>query len=355
MSAPATATPGLLLVGSVPLADAGAVFGAASRALGAAAKRLPDGETGRRSNWIAWQRAAFAAVPALVESAAREREYQLFPPYTLREGSRIGEVRFGELGFATEALASWAVFRDMKARGEIAPGTRFQVALPTPWAPVYSFIAYQWQRQVHAIYEAALLAELARITHAIPAGELCIQWDVATEMSWWERVYPSPYSPPHDDMEAGVLDSIARLLDAVPAGVELGLHLCYGSMNNRHWKEPADTANLAAVANGVLSRIARPLDFLHLPVPQDRDDAAYFAPLSQLALPAGCELFLGLLHLDDGVDGAMRRIRAAHPFAGSFGLACECGLGRRAPESMGPWLALHADVARQWQAAPAKS
>ena len=337
---PRTDTP-LLLVGSVPLADARAVFAEASRELGARATRLPDGETGVRSNWIAWQRAAFAAVPALQPSDRKEREYQLFPPFTLREGKSIADVKFGPLGFAREAIASYAVFRELKSRGEIGRDVRFQVALPTPWAPVYSFISYVWQREVHALYEHAMLDEVAQIAAAIPHAELSLQWDVATEMSWWERVYPAPF----DDVQSGVIDSLARLLAAVPADVDLGLHLCYGSMNNRHWKEPADTANLVAVANGVAKRLDRPLDFLHLPVPQNRDDAAYYAPLAKLELLKQTELYLGLLHLDDGVEGAMRRIEAARPFARHFGLGCECGLGRRPPESIRQWLSLHAEVA----------
>jgi len=337
------AVPGVatLLVGSVPLADSAAVFRAAAQTLGRSARRLPDGETGRRSNWIAWQRAVFGAVTALVESGSRERDYQLFPPFTLRPAAAATDIRFGPLGFASEAIESWKIFQDLKARGQIAPDTRMQVALPTAWAPVYSFISYRWQREIHPIYEAALLGELAAICHAVPPESLCIQWDVATEMSWWERVYPAPF----DDIEQGVLESVARLLNAVPAGVELGLHLCYGSMNNRHWKEPLDAANLVAVANGLLARTHRPLNFLHLPVPESRTDSQYFAPLERLRLAPGSELFLGLLHLDDGVAGALERIRAARPFAPSFGIACECGLGRRPAESIRSWLQLHADVA----------
>ena len=337
----------LLLVGSVPLADARAVFVEASRELGARARRLPDGETGVRSNWIAWQRAAFAAVPALQLSENKEREYQLFPPFTLRRDNAIADVKFGPLGFAREAIASYAVFREMKSRGDIGAGVRFQVALPTPWAPVYSFISYAWQRDVHSLYEHAMLDEVAHIAAAIPHAELSLQWDVATEMSWWERVYPAPF----EDVEAGVIDSLVRLLAAVPADVDLGLHLCYGSMNNRHWKEPADTTNLVAVANGVAKRLDRPMDFLHLPVPQNRDDATYYAPLARLELPKRTELYLGLLHLDDGVEGAMRRIDAARPYAKHFGLGCECGLGRRPPGSIRQWLSLHAEVADRIQSA----
>ena len=56
------------LVGSVPLANAAAVFETVSAALGPRIKRLPDGETGERGDWITWLEPAFANNPAFVKS-----------------------------------------------------------------------------------------------------------------------------------------------------------------------------------------------------------------------------------------------------------------------------------------------
>jgi hypothetical protein len=332
----------VLLVGSIPLADTETVFAAAAEALGPLATRLPDGETGVRRNWIGWQGAAFARVPQLERIALRQRDYQLQPPFTLKPGVRTRDIDFGDLGFARAALDSWEVFKRLRDQGRVPAGCRFQIALPTAWAPVYSFVAYDAQQAVEPVYETALLRELATILAAIPHDALAIQWDVATEMSWWERVYPAPF----EHVEDGIIEHLARLCRAVPADVELGVHLCYGSMNNRHWKEPADTANLVAVANRLARALDRRIDWLHLPVPIDRRDDAYFAPLGALNLGAGTELFLGLLHLDDGVAGAKARIAAAERHVGRFGLAAECGLGRVPAERVGGWLGLHAEAAR---------
>ncbi len=74
------------LVGSIPLADAGAVFRAAGQRLGHRLARIPDGETGICANWIAWQQPVFAAQAALTASPARERDYQLRPPYRFAPG-----------------------------------------------------------------------------------------------------------------------------------------------------------------------------------------------------------------------------------------------------------------------------
>ena len=83
---------------------------------------------------------------------------------------------------------------------------------------------------------------------------------------------------------------------------------------------------------------------MHLPVPIERDDEAYFAPLQGLDLPDGTDLYLGLVHHEDGVEGAMRRIAAASTAASRFGIATECGLGRGPEERTAPLLDLHARI-----------
>jgi len=56
---------GVHLVGSVPLSNAGEVFRTASSILGGRLRRIPDGETGVRSNWIGWQINFLAQNPLL--------------------------------------------------------------------------------------------------------------------------------------------------------------------------------------------------------------------------------------------------------------------------------------------------
>ena len=60
---------GVHLVGSVPLNNAEEVFRAASSTLGDRLRRVPDGETGVRTNWIGWQLNYLAQNPHLEDSA----------------------------------------------------------------------------------------------------------------------------------------------------------------------------------------------------------------------------------------------------------------------------------------------
>ncbi|MDH3242745.1 MAG: hypothetical protein OEO83_18985 [Alphaproteobacteria bacterium] len=331
----------VLLCGSIPFEDTGAVMSAEAAALGDRLLRVPDGETGPRANWIAWQYSVFARQPAFEPLEHAERDYQLRPPFRLKPGASAGDIDFGTLGFVDAALASYALFRRRRQAGDFLPEARFQVCLPTPFAPVYSFTDYASQEAVYPRYEAAMLAELARLASEIPAEDLAVQWDVATEMSLFEKVYPAPM----DDPDRVLMARLAKLGDAVPAGVELGYHLCYGSMNNRHWKEPDDLAKLVWVANRLAGTVGRPIDWVHMPVPIDRDDDAYFAPLAALGLGRDTALFLGLLHLADGLPGAGRRAAAAARQVRDFGIAAECGFGRMEAEQSRTLLDLHRQAA----------
>ncbi len=127
--------------------------------------------------------------------------------------------------------------------------------------------------------------------------------------------------------------------------IELEHHLCYGDAGHKHFKEPQDTSTLVAIANGISAGVTRPLNWIHLPVPRDRSDEAYFTPLRELKLHPETELYLGLVHYTDGVEGAQRRIAAAQSVVQSFGVATECGLGRRPAATIPDLLRIHAAVA----------
>ena len=124
------------------------------------------------------------------------------------------------------------------------------------------------------------------------------------------------------------------------ADVELGYHLCYGSPADQHLVMPRDTASSPSSATRSLRALPGAVDFLHLPVPRERDDAAYFTPLRELRLPA-TRLYLGLIHQDDA-DGDRRRIDTARDAVGrGFGVATECGWGRGEPARLDGLLESH--------------
>ncbi len=338
---------GAHLVGSVPLHDSETVFRTVGGALGRHLLRCPDGETGVRKDWIAWQYPLLARTPGLEPIPAGDRGYLRRQLVQLSAhsgrpggGSERDEPRFGALGYADAALASFAIFFRLQLEGLVPAHLRFQVSLPTPLAPISVFVRPEDRAVVEPAYERALLAELARITDGIPHDRLAVQWDVAAEFGHLEEIWPAHF----DDVEAGVLARLRRLGAAVPRDVSLGFHLCYGDFGHKHFVEPADASRLVHVANA-LAWLERGIDWVHLPVPIGWREPGAFAALGGLALQEQTKLLLGVIHAADGAEGARRRIALAAERVPHFGVATECGLGRRPPESIGPLLALHAELA----------
>ena len=132
---------------------------------------------------------------------------------------------------------------------------------------------------------------------------------------------------------ASISDHLVRISDAVPADVQLGYHFCFGDFGHVHMREPEDTGRVVELIASFIDRVSRPIDWIHIPVPIERDDDAYFEPLRQLTIPEGTEVYLGLVHYRDGVDGARRRAHAAQRFISTFGVATECGMGTPARRS----------------------
>ena len=332
------------LIGSVPMADAETVFRSVARELGPWLARIPDGETGNRHRWIWFQR------EMLLNNPAMELD-PVTPPFELRQWDgavlRTTEwIRFRpgvdpntvtfDTGYAEAAIESYATFRRLRDAGELPAGIRFQVCLPTPMASGYMYVSPSSLAAYLPVYERSLLKALRQIVDAIPHQDLSIQWDVCQEVLVFEHYFA--HRP--DTYKADIFAELARLGDAVPPGVELGYHLCYGSPRDAHLVMPKDTGILVEIANGLIDGLHRRLDFLHLPVPQDRTDPAYYAPLRDLRAPANTTLYLGLIHHDDH-DGDQARIAAASAVVPSFGVASECGWGRSDPERVPDLLAAH--------------
>jgi hypothetical protein len=340
---------GIYLVGSVPLASTAEVFERVSAAFGDRIARIPDGEVGERSDWVSHLERLFRDHPDF------ERSSEVFsvhagaakrPRYRLKAGKAPRTVGFGNLGYADNTRASYAEFVRLRSAGKIPSSTRFQVDLVPAHSVLWLFVVEDQQLALDAVYNAAVGREIDAIVTAIPHRDLAIQFDIASAVfARLERGEPTVYGRTMEEMVERFSSIIADLADRVPADVELLFHFCYGDANHRHAVEPRDMGHMVEMANRIADKIARSIQLIHMPVPRERADAAYFAPLRRLALRPDTELALGLVHYTDGLEGAKRRMDTARQFVSSYAVATECGFGRRAPETIPELLRLHVAAA----------
>jgi hypothetical protein len=338
----------MFFCGSIPLEHEVDVFKALAELGGDRLHRVPDGELGDRKMWVIGQYAVLAASSALqfgpfpADGLTRRTCYQI--PLQLRAGKTEGDIAFSELGYARHAASSYGLFRQMKNAGKIPAHWRLQVNLPTP-SDVMPMIEASTKAAAEKAYRTALLAELADIQRSIPHRELAITWDVVHAVLTWEDPTNKYITQFFADPKNDFLRSLAELGSAVADDVELGYHLCYGSQDHKHALEPRDLTACVTISNAVAAKLSRRIDYVHMPVPRERDDDDFFKPLAQLDRNRIGEVYLGLVHYTDGVDGARRRIGAAKRYLPEFGIAAECGFGRRpSHQDVLKLIKLHADI-----------
>jgi hypothetical protein len=316
------------LVGSVPLRPAARVFETVSEHLRGLVRRIPDGE---QRGWLfpVWEHLAKNdALEVVTQVPINPHAGIQLDVYRLRQGRTARDLRFGPYGLADNAIDSYDQFRQLRAAGKIPEEVRFQVTLPGPGTTAYTV-------QIPAdellpLAREALWREIEQIISAIPSDDLTIQLDVAMEAEHEEylrRRVPMelPVQQVFDWTQAQMADSVAWLANRIPPAVELGFHIC--SIWHHYPEFGQDNAVLVDTANAIMERLERPVAYIHLPVIPEHDLAEHYEPLRDLRLQAGAVLYLGLLNLMDGLEGATRRIALARAVVPRFGIAFYCGLG----------------------------
>ena len=151
-----------------------------------------------------------------------------------------------------------------------------------------------------------------------------------------------------------IIAGLVRCVDAVPAEVPAGLHLCYGDHGHQHFKQPESLALQARVLNAVTVAAGRTVSFVSFAVPQYQREESYFAPLAGLAAGPGTELNFALVpyHPADqapGTTGDQVRLidaaLAASPGGSrAWGICTECGMGRAGRDEIPGLLDLHREI-----------
>lgn len=157
----------VLLMGSLPVPSTSETFRTLLRILPSRLRRIPDGETGDRANFIGWQLPVFPLPVVQPRWGGTYSPESNFVNYSLSD--------LNPTGYDDRALASYATFCELRASGEIPPGLRFQGSLPTPLGVVRGFVESKYCPDIELLYEKRLLEALNRIQNNIPTSDLSIQ------------------------------------------------------------------------------------------------------------------------------------------------------------------------------------
>jgi hypothetical protein len=339
--------------GSVNLPDTETVMREISSRIPAGVRRMTDGETGDRNYWISFQTRKFEQMPEF-ELVASGKAYETspdapeMPQLRLAEGASAATIDWPNLGYADAYTDSFATFDRLQQEGTIPAGVRMQMQYPTPLASIAGTIAPDDLPAVAPAYEAALFADLDTLLGRLPHERVAVQWDIAVEMGALEGAMG--VTMPMEQIVPGIVRCLERVPDDVPAG----LHLCYGDYGHQHFKQPASLQMQVDLINALTSATQRRLDFVSFTVPQDRDDSAYFEPVSGLRTGSETELNFALVpyHPAEQPPGTTERqiahidtaLAASAEGAREWGVCTECGMGRADAADVPGLLDLHSRI-----------
>jgi hypothetical protein len=334
----------LFLPGSLPCETAEQSFRIFGAGLGQWLDYMPDGEVGTRRYWvdgIAYR--VFNGHPELetVKYPAPENGVEKWWPrgrydeFSFRVRPGVKAVRFGDpgwrLGFARDAVNSYALFRYMKKDGVIPQHVRFQVCIPLTYSAVRFFFQDEDVEKVLPGFTEALRAEVAKIVELIPNDDLAIQWDLAIENRIVDTALDEHGADVAKKEAARVCAPAFEICSWLPKAVHLGHHMCFGTLNGWPSRQPPTVAGTVILANAAVAASGRKVEFLHIPTLDSADDA-FFAPLAELKAD-GARVYMGAIHHLHGDRGMGDQLRTIRKYLPDFGLASPCGFGRAADRS----------------------
>jgi hypothetical protein len=357
-------TSDVLMVGSLPYDTVEEAFRAVATGLGRHAAGLPDGEVGDRTTWVGFLiGAVFVGHPQLEPdspmpgelrqpSTDEEREsFRQQGPLTFRvrpdERIRFDDIRYGSI-----AVESYRTLQRLREEGVAPPDVRFQVSLPAPNSAIIGFFSDPdpWPA-LFAAYADRLREEIALMTEVIPPSDLLVQFDLAWEvvdLSMGDRNY-FPFWPESsfDEKWARHTERLGELASMVPADARLGFHWCYGTWGGWPMTAMEDLSLCVRLSNEAVSQAGRRVDYVHMPVVK-HPGPEFFAPLADLDI-GDTDVYLGIVHHTDGVEGFQERAALARSFLPSFGVSSVCGYGRIEPAELPHVLAVHRSCAEALQ------
>ena len=325
---------GVHLVGSLPGTDSARAMEEALRRCGAHLRSVPDGETGRRSDWISGFLRGLADHPDLQTVKSGDiSSYDRLPRYRVPRHHRLLGATM-DLGVATAFTESYPVFRALRERHQL-PQLRFQVGLAGDLDLALFSLGPAAALPHRRAFTELVVREL-RAVRAVAGDDVVFQLELPAESVLVSQLPAAARRVAAARLAGGV----RALVQCVPAGSRFGVHLCFGDLGHRALVQPEDAAPLVTLANAIGRAwpAGRPLDYVHVPLAAGEhppsSDPAFHAPLRGLRLPRGTSVVAGFIH--EELDPAQHtRVLALVEGAvgGRVDVAAACGLGRESLET----------------------
>lgn len=230
-------------------------------------------------------------------------------------------------GWNDAARSSYPLFK--KVRDDAGrPDLRFQVGLPTGIGAAFGILGPVNAMRYGKAFNARLATEANDILSFTDPGDVVFQVEVPGELALAYKL-PKP-------LVSIATKKVIDLVERIDVGAPLGLHLCFGDLNNEALINAPSLDKAVTFTNDLVRRwpAKHPLAYVHFPLAEASDppslERSFYAPLGKIELPPTTRFVAGFVH-DKRTESELREIRSHVESArgGPVDVACSCGLGRR--------------------------
>jgi hypothetical protein len=332
----------LLLVGSLPFANEEDAMRRAMDAFGAGLDYVPDGEIGEksaeyprgnRSAWVTHQMSLCAADTANWELVKPAETNQFGFPVDYGKEPKVkpkhppGELhKHLNFRYDTYFEQHYPTFKRLRAERGLEGKVKYQVGVPTGLG-----IGFGMMNPLTAIrYAGALNTRIAYEVNRIlkmAGDDVIIQVEIPAELAMAYRLPPFLMG-----LSLRTVFDLVKKMDAAP----LGYHLCLGDLNNKALTQAPSLDRMVEFSNRLVAGTPskHKLLYMHYPLAEAAVppplEAAYYAALKDIRLPAGVEFIAGFVHEKRTEAEHQQILRELETVLKQpVGVACSCGLGRR--------------------------
>jgi hypothetical protein len=333
-----------LLVGSLPFDNEKEAMTRALDTLGGSLISLPDGEIGEKNEQypegsrIAW---AMNVIDLCIADTANWEIIQEgkllengFPVdyntlYKLRPKHSPEEIsNYLNFGYPKTYQESYAIFKKMKEQ-QGSEDLKFQVGVPTGMAMSLHMLEPENIFRYYDSFNERLAYEMNEIIK-LADDDIIIQIECPAEIG---LVYL-----PQPQVEFA-LKSLLGLVNRLDSSVKIGLHFCYGDLNNVSLVHPDSLEQLADFVNRLIEEwpATHDLSYIHVPLAEGnlppKMDKKYYEPLGAIKLPAGTRFVAGFVHENREIAELKQILHDIEDIRNQqVDVACSCGMGRRKSE-----------------------
>ena len=243
------------------------------------------------------------------------------------------------------------MFKRLRDEGVVPEGVRFQMSLPAPHSAIDGFLedndavarAVRRLRRGHPPRDRQGAGRRSPPTTSSSSGtprgsSSTWRWARRNYFAFWPKLSAEEKFQRH-------AEQLDELWQGIPDETLLGYHWCYGTWGGWPMTAMEDLDLCVRMSNEAKKRTGRRLDYVHMPVIRQPDEA-FFAPLDDLDV-GDTKVFLGIVHHTDGIEDFRRRRDLARKHLKDFGIGSVCGYGRVEPELLPEILDVHVQDAKE--------